>query len=271
MFSSLLLVLGVGVFSMALRSFRNALLHKLGSIGILVTSFLAGHLLTGSVAAGIVCAASWLLLPWLEILTRVRRLRLPAEKDIRHRLAPSQDHFPALPDLTDEIEQAGFAHVEDAGWDWDEQRHFLRLFYREKDRVLAAICMVEQQELAYYYLNVSSRAQDGRIWTTWNYPFPYSLMLVPQVKINRLRADQTFMQLDASHRQFLVAQRVSTDQIKPLDPDSVHDEIQKDLRKQLTHNLNKGVLVADGKGHIRYSWRGFFYLWFQFLRDLVRL
>jgi hypothetical protein len=30
------------------------------------------------------------------------------------------------------------------------------------------------------------------------------------------------------------------------------------------------VLVQSTEGEVRYSWRGLFYLWFQFLRDLVR-
>jgi hypothetical protein len=32
-----------------------------------------------------------------------------------------------------------------------------------------------------------------------------------------------------------------------------------------------GVLRQTTEGDVRYSWRGWFYLWFQFLRDIVRL
>src|SRR5207253_2012846 len=78
--SSLLLVLGVAILSLALRTFHNAVCQKLGALGILATSFLAGWRFTGFWPVGVACAASWLLLPWLEILTRVRRLRLPREK-----------------------------------------------------------------------------------------------------------------------------------------------------------------------------------------------
>ena len=72
--SHLLLVLGAAVLSAALRSFQNPLLFRLGTLGIVATSFLAGWLLGGSVGLGAVLAASWLFLPWLEILTKVRRL-----------------------------------------------------------------------------------------------------------------------------------------------------------------------------------------------------
>ena len=82
--SHLLFVLGAAALSAALRSFEHRLLFRLGTLGIVVTSFLAGWLLGGSVALGAALAASWLFLPWLEILTRVRRMRIPIER----RLAP---------------------------------------------------------------------------------------------------------------------------------------------------------------------------------------
>ena len=51
----------------------------------------------------------------------------------------------------------------------------------------------------------------------------------------------------------------------------IQEEIQKDLRAQVAHNIASGVLRKDALGAIRYSWRGLFFIWVQFLRDLVRL
>jgi hypothetical protein len=268
---SVLLILGVAVLSVALRSFRNGVLQKLGALGILATSFLIGYLPTGSVALGILCALSWFLLPWLEILTRIRRLRLPLEKNLRHRTPPSREVFPALDDLSLELEEEGFEHVEDAGWDWEDYQQFFRLYYRESDRSQAAICMIDQSEISFFYLSISSRAKDGTIYTTWNYPFSHSLKLVPQLKINRLRSDQTFFELNESHKAFLARNAISTESLDDLVPDQIQNEIQKDLRAQVTHNLAKGVLKQTAEGQIRYSWRGLFFIWCQFLRDLVRL
>lgn len=265
----LFLILGVGALSLALRSFRHIAFQKLGALGILVTSFLTGYLLSGYLAIGVLCALSWLLLPWLEILTRVRKLRLPLEKNLRQKTRPSAEVFPALDEITEEIEEEGFAHVQDAGWDWDDYQQFFRLFYKENDRTQSAVCLVDQNDIAFYYMSISSRAKDGTIWTTWNYPFSYSLMLVPQLRVNRLRSDQSFLQLYESHRQFLRSHKVSNAHLEELDPDGIHLEIQKDLRAQITHNLATGVLLETDEGSIRYSWRGMFFIWFQFLRDLV--
>jgi len=272
MLSSLLLVLAVAVLSMALRSYNHLVPRKLGAIGIFATSFLVGYFLGGrNVLVGALCASSWLLLPWLEILTRIRRLRLPLEKNLRHKSPPSTEVFPDLGELTEEVEGEGFEHVDDTGWDWDDYQQFFRLFYKEEDRSQAAICLIDQHDLAFYYLSVSSRGKDGKIWTTWNYPFSYSLKLVPQLRVNRVGGDQTYLQLYESHRDFLRSNNVAIPQLEELSHDQIHLEIQKDLHAQITHNLANGVLTKTAEGLIRYSWRGLFFIWFQFLRDLVRL
>ena len=181
MLSKFLLVCGVFALTLALRSYRHPVMQKLGALGIMATSFLTGYLLSGSRAVGALCAATWILLPWLDLLTRIRKLTLPLERSLRHKSPPGSQTFPALSELTEEVEGAGFEHIDDAGWDWEEYEQFFRLFYKADERVQAAICLVDQQDIAFYYLSLSSRAKDGTIWTTWNYPFSYSLKLAPAV------------------------------------------------------------------------------------------
>src|SRR5215210_1927129 len=100
MLSHFLLIFGVVAFTLALRSFRHPVLQKLGALGILATSFLFGWLLTGAVGAGIFCAALWFLLPWFDLLTRIRRLTLPLDRHLRHKTPPSARNFPNLAELT---------------------------------------------------------------------------------------------------------------------------------------------------------------------------
>jgi hypothetical protein len=270
MLSNILLILGVFTFTLALRSFHHPLLQKLGALGIFATSFLLGWLCTGSWPFGLCLAATWLFLPWLDLLTRIRKLSLPVERKLRHKTPPNSHNFPALGDLTEEVEGEGFEHVDDAGWDWEDYQQFYRLFYKPDERLQAAICLVEQHDAAFYYLIVSSRAKDGIIWTTWNYPFSYSLQLAPQWRVKRLRGDLTFLQLLESHRQHLQRNGIGLDQIEALEPERIQEEMQKDLYAQVVHNVATGVLTKDSEGGVRYSWRGLFYLWLQFLRDLVR-
>ena len=95
MLFGLLLTLGVAVLSVALRSYQTSLAQKLGALGVLAASFLAVYFATGNIGWGIAGAASWLFLPWLEILTRIRSLRLPKEKQLRPKTPPSANLFPA--------------------------------------------------------------------------------------------------------------------------------------------------------------------------------
>jgi hypothetical protein len=271
MISHLLLIAAVAVFSAAMRSFSNPVLQKLGAAGIMATSYLIGWYLTGSPLAGALCAGSWLLLPWLEILTRIRKLRLPFEKNLRHRSPPSRESFPALEELTEEIEAERFEYVEDAGWDWEDYQQYFRLFYKDGERTQASICLIDQYKVAFYYLSISSRAKNGTIWTTWNYPFSYSLKLAPDWRVNRMRSDQSFFEMHESHKDWLRRNQVQVEELEELEPDNIPMEIQRDLRTQVTHNLAAGVLTKTSEGQIRYSWRGMLFIWLQFLRDLVRL
>jgi hypothetical protein len=271
MLFGLFITLGIAVLSVALRSYQSSLSQKVGAFGILAASFLAIYYITGSWLLGLASALSWLLLPWVEILTRIRALRLPREKTLRPKSPPSHDIFPTLDEITAQIESEGFAYLSDTGWDWEDYRQFFRLFYKEEDRAQATICLNEQHDLSFYYLRISSRAQDGIIWTTWNYPLSYGLKLTPQFRINRQRPDQSFWQLYQSHKAFLRDNAVETNVIDPLDEEQIQREIENDLRNQIAHNIAKGVLMQTAGGEIKYSWRGMIYLWCQFLLDLVRM
>lgn len=271
--SHLMLIAGVALLSLSLRSFASVRLQKLGTLGILATSFLIGWLLTGYWPVGLALAASWLLLPWLEILTRVRRLKMPVEKALRQKSPPNAELFPDLPELTREIEEEGFEHLDDLGWDWDDYQQFFRLFSKADERTQAAICMVAQQHVTFFYLSLSSRAKDGRLWTTWNYPFSYSLKLAPQWRVNRVRGAQSILELFESHRSFLRSNGVETSSLEPMDGAQIQAAIACDLRTQIRHNLAAGVLThaAPDSGEVRYSWRGLLFIWVQFMRDLLRL
>src|SRR5947209_3039332 len=271
MLFGLFLTLGVALLSVALRSFQTSFAQKTGAVGILASTFLAVYFVSGSWAGGLAAALTWFFLPWLEILTRIRALRLPKEKALRPKSPPSPDIFPTLDEISAEISNEGFAHINDAGWDWEDYRQFFRLFYKDEDRAQATICLNEQHDLSFYYLRISSRAKDGLIWTTWNYPLSYGLKLTPQFRINRQRPDQSFWQLYQSHREFLKRHSVETATLDSLDDERIQIDIENDLREQIAHNVRAGVLKLAANDEVKYSWRGMIYLWCQFLLDLVRL
>ena len=271
MISDLLLVFGVAVLSAGLRTYENPVLFRIGSLGVVATSFLAGWLLGQSVVMGLVLAASWLFLPWLEILTRVRRLRLPIERALSPTTPPSRGTFPNFAAVTSEIEDEGFEYLQDVGWEHDGHRHFYRVFHNSARSMQACISLSEQDDLAFFYLSVTSRTGEGRVYTTWNYPFSYGLKLEPHLTIQRFSGHGPFSKMLAAHSAFLESEKVNRAQLTLQNPEALVENMEHDMRAQITHNLNIGLLQRDGEKMIRYTVRGMFYLWFQFLRDFVRI
>jgi len=269
--SDLLLIVGVLVLSAALRTTGNLVLHKVGVLGYLASSFLAGWLLTGWWPMGLVFLSFWLVWPWYELITRVRKFAMPVDNALRRKGPPHRELFPSLEAITNEIEGEGFEHVEDLGREWDEAQQFFRVFHKPDERVQAVICLVEQENFAFYYLRLVSRAADGTIWTTWNYPFALNLKLAPEWRTNRQSGNMTFSQLFESHRGYLARHDVFTGELTATDPATLADILHAEQNSQIAHNLTAGILAKGKDGAIRYTWRGLMFIWFQFLRDFVRL
>ena len=269
--ADLFFIVGVFALSVALRTTGSLTLNKVGVLGYLATSFLAGWLLTDSLPMGVVFMSFWLVWPWYELITRVRKIAMPADGALRHKTPPHREMFPALDDLTGEIEAEGFEHAEDLGRDWDEIRQFFRVFHKPDERMQAVICLVEQENFAFYYLRLVSRAVDGKIWTTWNYPFALNLKLAPEWRTNRGESGKTFGQLLDSHREFLARNNVLTEALTSTDPAKLAGQLHEEQNAQIAHNVTAGILARGKDGAIRYTWRGLMFIWFQFLRDFVRL
>jgi hypothetical protein len=271
MLSSILLVLGIAVLGMAFRSFGHPITQKLSILCILATSFLIGFLPSGSWIIGLLVASIWIFLPWLEILTRIRTLRMPVERRLRQKSPPAEELFPNLESLTHEIEEQGFELINDVGWDWDAQRQFLRLFLRPSDQTQAAVCLIDQDDIAFYYISVMTRSMDGETFMTWNYPFSYALKFLPQTHILRVKPIVSFEAMAKAHRELLSKHGVSEEKVLKLEANQIQELLQQDLTAQITHNVRAGLLAQVGEQQVRYTWRGMFYLWLRFLLDFVRL
>jgi hypothetical protein len=269
--NELLLFLGLIVLTAACFQFPHPLMRRLGLLSFAATAFAAGYLLSRNVWVGAGCVAGLLLLPWIEILLRIRKLRLPLRKQLRQATPPSHEMFPDLGDATESIEASGFEHAADLGWEMDGYRQFLRLFARPEKREEAAITYVEQSQIGFHFASVTSRAADGSVYITWNCPVPSSLKTLPTVHLNRLPGDTPFGTLLASHETFLAQRGLARENLQAVEPDSVRLSVERDMESQMQHNLREGLLEREGEEHGRYSWRGMLFLWWQVLRDMLRL
>ena len=101
--NELLFFAGLVVLTGAFFSFSHPLVRRLGLLSFAGTVFAAGYLSTGNIWAGVACILGLLLFPWVEILLRIRKLRLPLRKRLRQTTPPSREMFPELEIVTDEV------------------------------------------------------------------------------------------------------------------------------------------------------------------------
>ena len=267
----ILLVLGMLAAALGLRAFGHPWLRKAGALLLLVATYVAAWTWTDSHVGGLVAVTGWFFLPWLEILTRVRRLRLPLDKALKSAFPPSSERFPQLHQMTGELEAEGFEQVDDTSFEWDGARQFMRLFYHPAERTQAAISLLEQGEMALAWVSLASRTPDDRTWTTWNYPFSQTMKLPPETHLQAVLEAGSFAGLLDQHRVFLEKSALTPDDLAAQDPDGFAELIRRETRRQVDHNLDQGLIKLSGEGTFCYSWRGYLFLWRQFLRDMVRL
>lgn len=282
MYQEVLIIAAVVVAAIGLRTFGHPLLRKLGAVGVLVASYLVAYFLTGSHLAGLAAAALWFFLPLLEIFTRIRKLRMPLQKRLEHRSAPSSHDFPQLHEFTADVEREGFEYVDDLGWEWDGVDQFFRIFYHPEERTQAAICLNRQQHVTFTYVSLTSRTVDGRIYRTWNFPFSYTMKIAPEVRTNRAVNAHSFFHLLEEHRSYLYMLAVESGDLVEIDLDAdeaaengralIEAQMEEDTRRQIEHNLATGLIAKSSDDTtFRYSWRGLFFLWGQFVKDMVKL
>ncbi len=266
-----LILAAVVVFAFACRTFHHRYVRKLGWLSLLAATYLLGYFLTESHVAGACGVALWFMLPWVEIVVHVRRLRFPVKSEVKGRFPPSDDLFPDLDDITEEIEGHGFERVEDTGWKWSDTDHFMRLFYDADLRAQAAIGLAQQEGFVFSYVSVTSRTKDGVTYTTSNYPFPATMQPTPRQHHNRFTRADSMEDLLASHADFLESQGLEDEDFIGVDAEQLPAYIERDMSAQIDHNINVGLIELTGDGEFRYSWRGCFYLWFQMVKDMVMI
>lgn len=266
------IVIGLLLFAVGLRSARSNVLRKLGALAFLLTSFFLLYFITGKIWGGVIGIVLWFFLPWIELLTRVRRMRLPFNNRLSHREVPNPSFFPNAIEAAVGMEEAGFEHVTDCGWQWSGMQQFFRLFWHPEERAVAAVCLCEQSDVAFAFISITSTDADGRIWRTTNFPFAPTLQCPPNVQWNHVPCERScFHQILADHRKYLDRANVRMDQLRMPDPDEIDQSIEQEMRKQVDHNLAAGIIELTGDGKFRYSNRGLIFLWGQFIKDMIRL
>jgi hypothetical protein len=238
----------------------------------LAASFCLFYFISGRLEGGLIGAALWFFLPWIELLTRVRGMRLPLNNRLRHREIPNPSFFPNATEAAAAMEEEGFEHVSDCGWEWAGMKQFFRLFWHPEERAVAAVCLCEQSNVAFAFISITSHDGQGKIWRTTNFPFAPTLKCPPNVRWNHVPCERScFHQILKDHQDYLRRVKIPTQDLRMPDPEELENEVESEMRKQVQHNLEAGIIELTGDGHFQYSRRGLFFLWGQFVKDMIRL
>lgn len=268
----LLTIIGTIFIGVALRSCKTRLYRKLGALVYVVASGLCFYFITGSVIAGILGAGIWFLLPLFQLFGTVRKLRLPLNNKLGHRFPPNEDMFPNADATIAALENAGFEHAANSGWDWAGSSQSYQFFWHPEERSVAAVCFCKQSKMTFAFLTITSRDTNGLLWRTTNYPFSQTLKESPNVWQNHISCSMRCLDsILASHHYFISLHGASHDDLSVPDPDRIEEYVEQDMRRQIDYNLEHGLIQLTGDGHFKYSFRGLFFLWKQFIKDMIRL
>lgn len=268
-----LVVIGLVALAVGLRASRVGWTRKLGALVFLAAGYVACFALTDDVWLGFLGVVPWFCLPWIELLTRIRRMRLPRENRLTHRQRPDPSFFPNASQAAAAMEDAGFEHVDDCGWEWAGMEQFFQIYWHPEERAEAAVCLCEQGAVAFAFMVVTTRHEDGRILRTTNFPFSPTLKTPPHVRWNHVPCERNcFHQVLRDHHEFLARIRVPKESLRVPDPEAIESQIEEEMQAQVRHNLECGIIrPAETPDHFAYSTRGLFFLWWQFVKDMIRL
>jgi len=74
-----------------------------------------------------------------------------------------------------------------------------------------------------------------------------------------------------SHELFLYDKGIDTDQLSDEKIKDATQFFEREMRKQIDHNLQSGHIILTGDGNFKYSFKGLCFLWVNILRDMYRL
>jgi hypothetical protein len=147
----------------------------------------------------------------------------------------------------------------------------VRIFYHSEKKLQASVSVAQQEEFVFSHASLTSRTVDGIAYVTTNYPFSFTMKLAPRQRLQRCDNAEVFEDMIQSHEAFLTRSGITPDKVLAQDPEALHSRIESDLSQQIDHNLDAGVIERTDDQHFRYSWRGCFYLWFQVVKDMIRV
>jgi len=268
-----LIILAIILCGVALRSFPNSIAcRKLGTLCYLASISTAVYFLTNTLWISIAASFSWILLPWIELLTRIRNLRVPINNKLQHSPSPCSSHFPESEQTISNLEAEGFEHTSDAHWTWGDSSHYYSFYWHPEYKLVAAVCFCEQKHITFSFLTISSQDNQGTLWRSTNYPFSQNLKSPPHVRWNHIGCQtKCLIQIRKAHLAFIQQNGTKHSDLITPDPDSIEHHVEIETRRQIDFNLKHGIIRTHSENSFGYTIKGLFFLWGQVIKDIIKL
>jgi len=241
---------------------------------LLIASFFLFFFVCGGVIWGLLGVLLWFCLPWIDLLTRMRKLRMPLQNRLDYPKPPKDSLFPNASAAVNAMEEAHFDHVGDSGWAWAGMEQFYRIYWHPEEYAVGTVCLCERDHIAFAYVSITSVDLEGNVYRTTNFPFSPTLKTPKHIHWNHVPCAQScFDKILLDHKAFLTSSGMTSAVLSMPDPDSLVDQIEAEMQAQIQFNLEQGLIQPseDIKDTFRYSWKGLIFLWKQLVKDMIRL
>lgn len=191
---------------------------------------------------------------------------------LQHRRVPNASFFPNAQETVDTMIAEGYEHVSDCYWQWAGMKQHYRLFFHHPSHTMASLCLCEQADVVFSFVSISSLCMGGETWRTTNYPFAPTLKYPNKFHWNHVPCTRNcFRQIWTSHRDYLHRHRLCEQTVSAVDVDHLEEMIEEEMQEMIEYNLEQGIIEFSGDHDFCYSKKGLFYLWGQYIKDMVRL
>ena len=95
---------------------------------------------------------------------------------------------------------------------------------------------------------------------------------LPDVTLRREADVVSFDELLGIHQNWMEGLGYQAEDFTDENPEEFPQMIEEEVVRQIRYNMESG-LVSEGEAEntVRYSWRGLFYIYFQLVKDMVRM
>ena len=168
-----LLVIGTLFLAYGCRSFEFVAVRKFGAFCVIIATFLTGYFLSGhNIMWGIVTALGWFFLPGIDIMTRIRRMRLPLDKKMQSRFPPNRDIFPQLREQFSASLKEHLQKFKKTAWQTRAGRGHQEVWARKLLRILS------------WNVNGIPKAQLGNFLDALTSLVPWDVLLLQEMNIH---------------------------------------------------------------------------------------